>query len=158
MTTAQEVELLRRQLEELNGRMEEVRQQSTNTAMNAAVTEAVRSMGQSVSKPRTEDMGVGKPEPYAPGKDFDDRDFTFNEYASTLDPAYPALLKAARQSTTVMMATAPHEQQSATLLRLLTMLTKIGARKVVRKAGNNSFDGQHGTCRANHDVQVRFQD
>ena len=38
MATAQEVELLRRQLEELNGRMEEVRQQSANTAMNAAVS------------------------------------------------------------------------------------------------------------------------
>ena len=59
-------------------RMEEVRQQSSSTAMNAAVTgltEAVRSMGQSVSKPRKEDMKVGKPEPYAPGKDFEDWDF-----------------------------------------------------------------------------------
>ena len=47
MATAQEVELLRRQLEELNGRTDEVRQQSSNTAMNAAVSglaEAVRSM------------------------------------------------------------------------------------------------------------------
>ena len=42
--------------------------------MNAAVTgltEAVRKMGQSVSKPRPEEMRVGKPEPYAPGKDFE---------------------------------------------------------------------------------------
>ena len=64
--------------------------------MNAAVSvlaEAVRTMGQSVSKPRPEDMRVGKPEPYAPGKDFDDWDFTFNGYAGTLDPAYPAVLK-----------------------------------------------------------------
>ena len=53
-------------------------------------------MGQSVSKPRPEDMTVGKPEPYAPGKDFDDWDFTFNGCAGTLDPAYPALLKTAR--------------------------------------------------------------
>ena len=78
--------------------------------MNAAVTglaEAVRTMGQSVSKPRPEDMRVGKPEPYAPGKDFDDWDFTFNGYAGTLGPAYPALLKTARQSPTVVMAT-PH--------------------------------------------------
>ena len=55
--------------------MIEIRQQSSNTAMNEAVTgltEAVRTMGQSVSKPRQEDMRVGKPEPYAPGKDFDD--------------------------------------------------------------------------------------
>ena len=41
-------------------------------------------------------MRVGKPEPHAPGKDFDDRDFTFNGYAGTLDPAYPTLLKAAK--------------------------------------------------------------
>ena len=98
MATAQEVELLRREFDELNGRMEEVRQQSANTAMNAAVTgltDAGRTMGQSVSKLRPEDLRVGKTKPYAPGKDFDDWDFTFNGYAGALDPAYPALLKAA---------------------------------------------------------------
>ena len=139
--------------------------------MNAAVTgltEAVRTMGQSVSKPHPEDMRVGKPEPYAPFKDFDDWDFTFDGYAGTLDPAFPALLKAARQSPTVVMATPPHDQQSATLLYL-----SHDAHKFVRKAGNNGFEGlqttvpdvrnvrsgrQHGTIRANHDVQVRFQD
>ena len=66
--------------------------------MNAAVTrltEAVRTMGQSVTRPRPEDMRVGKPEPYALGTDFDDWDFTFNGYAGTLDPACPTLLKAA---------------------------------------------------------------
>ena len=48
--------------------------------MNAAVTgltEAVRRMGQSVSKPRPEDMRVGKSEQCAPGEDFGDWDFTF---------------------------------------------------------------------------------
>ena len=137
MASAQEVEILRRELDELTARMEEVRQQSSNIAMNAAVTgltEAVRTIGQSVSKPRAEDMRVGKPEPYAPRKDFDDWDFTFNRHAGTLDPAYPALLKAARPSPTVVMETPPHEEQSATLLYLLTMLTQKGARKVVRKA------------------------
>ena len=55
MTSAQEVEMLRRQLDELTARMEEVRQQSSNTAMTE-LTEAVRTMGQSVSKARPEDM------------------------------------------------------------------------------------------------------
>ena len=59
MATTREVELLRRQLEELNA-------------------DAVRTMGQSVTRPRPEDMRVGKPEPYMPGKDSDDWDFTFN--------------------------------------------------------------------------------
>ena len=80
MASAQEVEMLRRQLDELTAQMIEIRQQSSSTAMNAAVTgltEAVRTMGQLVSRPRPEDMRVGKPEPYAPGKDFDDWDFTF---------------------------------------------------------------------------------
>ena len=129
--------------------MIEMRQQPSSTAMNAAVTglaEAVRTMGQSVSKPRPEDMRVGKPEPYAHGKDFDDWDFTFNGYAGTLDPAYPALLKTARQAPTVVMATPPHEQQSATLLYLLTMLTQKGARKVVRKAGNNGSEAYRQLC------------
>ena len=150
MASAQEVEMLRRQLDELTAQMIEIRQQSSSTAMNAVVTgltEAVRTMGQSVSKPRPEDMRVGKPEPYAPGKDFNDWDFTFNGYAGTLDPAYPAFLKTARQSPTVVMATPPHEQQSATLLYLLTMLTQKGARKVVRKARNNGFEAYRQLCR-----------
>ena len=149
MASTQEVEMLRRQLDELTAQMIEMRQQSSSTAMNAAVSgfaEAVRTMGQSVSKPRPEDMRVGKPEPYAPGKDFDDWDFTFNGHAGTLDPTYPALLKTARQSPTVAIPTPPHEQQSATLLCLLTMLTQKGARKVVRKAGNNGFEAYRQLC------------
>ena len=67
-------------------------------------------------------------------------------YAGTLDPAYAALLKTARQSPTVVMATPPHKQQSATLLYLLTMLTQKGARKVVRKAGNNVFEAYRQLC------------
>ena len=104
MASTQEVEMLRRQLGELTAQMIEIREQSSSTAMTQAVTrltEAVRTVGQSVSKPRPEDMRVGKPEPCAPGKDFDVRDFTFNGYAGTLDPADPALLKTARQSPTV---------------------------------------------------------
>ena len=131
------MDLLRLQLEELNARMDEVRQHSANAAMNAAVTgltEAVRTRGQTMSKPRPEDMRVGKPEPYAPGKHFDDWDFTFRGYAGTLDPAYPTLLEAARQSPIVVTATPPHEQQSATLLYLLTML--------LRKADHNLQKGQ----------------
>ena len=104
-------------------------------------------MGQSVSKPRPEEMRVGKPEPYAPGKDFDDWDFTFNGYAGTLDLAYSALLKTARQSPTVVMATPPHEQHSATLLFLLTMLTQKGARKVARKSGTNGFE-VYSSCKS----------
>ena len=176
MASAQEVEMLRRQLDELTAQTIEMRQQSSNTAVNAAVTgltEAVRTMGQSMSKPRPEDMRVGKPEPYALGKDFDNWDFTFNGYAGTLDPAYPALLKTARQSPTVVMATPPHEQQSATLLYLLTMLTQKGARKSGEKSWKQRFRSlqttvsdvrnvrsgrQHRTVRANHDLQVWFQD
>ena len=130
--------------------MIDIRQQSSSTAMNAAVSglaEAVRTTGLSVSKPRPEDMRVGKPEPYAPGKDFGDWDCTiFNGCAGTLDLAYPALLKTARQSPTVVMATPPHEQQSATLLYFLTMLTQKRARKVVRKAGNNGFEAYRQLC------------
>ena len=155
--------------------MIEIRQQSSSTAMNAAVTvlaEAVRTKGQSVSNPRPEDMRDGKPEPYALVKDFDDWDFTLNGYAGTLDLAYLALLKTARQPPTVVMATPPHEQQSATLLYLLKMLTQKGARKVVRNSGNNGFEAYrqlcpdvrnvrsgrpHGTVHTNHDIQVRFQ-
>ena len=63
MASTREVEMLRRQLDELTAQMIEMHQQSSSTAMNAAVsglTEAVRKTGQSVSKPRPEDMSVGK--------------------------------------------------------------------------------------------------
>ena len=100
MATSREVELLRRQLEELNARMDEVRQQPASAAMKAAVTgltEAARTMGQIVSKPRPEDMSVGKPEPCAHlAKTSMTGTSTLNGYAGTLDPAYPTLLKAAR--------------------------------------------------------------
>ena len=113
MASAQEVEMLRRQLDELTARMEEVRQQSSSTAMNAAatgLTEAVRPMGQSKSRP--EDMRVGKPEPYAPGKDFDVWGLHFQRirvYARSC--LNQTLLKAARLSPTVVMVTPPHERQ-----------------------------------------------
>ena len=99
-------------------------------------------MGQSVSKPRPEDVRVVKPEPYALGKDLDDWDFTFNGYVGSFGLAYFALLKTARQSPTVVMTTLPHEQQVATLLYLLTML----ARKVVWKVGSNGFEGYRQLC------------
>ena len=73
--------------------------------MNAAVTgltEAVRTMGQLVSQSCSDDVRVGKPEPYARGKDFDDWDCTFKGYAGTLDPADPTLLMAVRQSATAV--------------------------------------------------------
>ena len=44
------------------------------------------------------------------------------------------------------MATTPNDQQSATLLYFLTVLTQKGARKVVRKAGNNGFEAYRQLC------------
>ena len=118
--------------------------------MNAVVSglaEAVRTMGQSVSKPRPEDMRVGKLEPYALGKDFDDWDFTFNGYAGTLDPAYLALLKTSEISTNSGDGDSTHtNSRSATLLYLLTMQTLTGARKVMRKARNNGFEACRQLC------------
>ena len=106
MASTQEVEMLRRQLDELTAQMIEIRQQhlaKTLTTGTLLLTDS-------------------------------------------LDPAYPALLKTARQSPTVVMATPPHEQLSATLLYLLTMLTRKGARKVARKAGNNGFEAYRQLC------------
>ena len=63
MATTEEVGfLLKRPVEELNAQMNEMRQPSTNAALNVAVTgltEAARMTGQSVSKPHPEDMRVG---------------------------------------------------------------------------------------------------
>ena len=44
------------------------------------------------------------------------------------------------------MSQAPHEERSATLLYLLTMLTPKEARKVVRNAGNNGFEAYRKLC------------
>ena len=72
MGTSQDVELPRRPLEELNAQMDDVRQQS-------------------VSKQRPQDTRVGTPEPYFPGKEFDDWHFTFSGSPGTHDPANPSL-------------------------------------------------------------------
>ena len=68
MESPQEVEMLRRQIDELTAQMIEVYQQSSSTAMKAVVSglaEAVRTMVQSVSKPRPKGARVRKPEPYS---------------------------------------------------------------------------------------------
>ena len=176
MASAQEVEMLRRQLDELTALMIKIRQQSSNTAMNAAVTgltDAVKTMGQSVSKPRPEDMRVGKPEPYAPGKDIDDWDFTFNGYAGTLDPACPALLKTARQSpnsgdgdsttrTAVCNLAVPthdaHAERSTESREESWKQRFRSLQTTVPDVRNVRSGRQHGTARTNYDVQVRFQD
>ena len=44
-------------------------------------------------------MRVGKPEPCALVKDFDDWNFMFNRYAGTLDPACPALSESSETIT-----------------------------------------------------------
>ena len=138
MAFAQEVEMLRRQFDELTTQMIEIRQQSSRTAMNAAVTgltEAVENSGT---------VGV-ETAPRGHKSRKASWDFTTKGYACTLDPAHPALLNTVRQSP-VVMATPPHEQQSTTLLYLLTMLNQNGARKVVRKAGNNGFEAYKQLC------------
>ena len=168
--------MLRRQLDVLTAHMIEIRQQSSSTATNAAVTgltEAVGTMPQSVSKPRPEDMRVGKPEPYAPGKDFDDWDNTFNGFAGTLDLAYPTLLKTARQSSTVVMATPTtrtavcnlavpthdaHAERSTESREESWKQRFRSSQTTVPDARNVRSGRQHGTVRTNHDVQVRFQD
>ena len=176
MASAQEVEMLRRQLDELTAQMIEMRQQSSNTAMNEAVTgltDAVRTMGQSVSKPRPEDVRVEKQEPYAPGRDFDDSDLTFNGYAGTVDPPYPCLAENSEtitnsgngDSTTrtavCNLAVPSHDthtkgstesREESWKQRFRSLQTTVPDVRNVRSGR------QHGTIRAHHDIQVRFQD
>ena len=116
--------------------------------MNAAVTgltEAVRTMGQSVSKPRPEDMRVGKPEPYAPGKEFDDWDFIqrIRGYARS---CLSCLAENSETITNSGDGDSTTQTAVSNLAVLLTMLTQKGARKVVRKAGNNGFEANRQLC------------
>ena len=89
--TTQEVDLLRRQHEELNARMEDIRQQSANAAVECGSDRTQRGCENDGTVGDETAVRVGKPEPNVPGKDFDDWNFTFNGYAGTLDPAYPGL-------------------------------------------------------------------
>ena len=91
MATTQEVELLRRQLGA----------QCTDGKNPATVCERCYERSSDGTHRRCENDGtVGdetasgrhESQPYVPGKDFDDCDFTFNGNAGTLDPSYPALL------------------------------------------------------------------
>ena len=170
MAPAQEVEMLRRQLDELTAQTIEIRQQSSSTVMNAAVTgltEALRTMGQLVSIPRQEDMRVGKPEPYAPGKDFDDWDFTFNGYAGTLDPAYPenseTIINSGDGDRTAVcnLAVPSHDAHTERSTESREESWKQWFRSLqttVLDVRNVRSGRQHGTVRTNHDVRVRFQD
>ena len=112
------------------------------------------------------------PEPYAPGKDFDDWDFTFVGYAGTLDPAYPALLKNSEtitnsgdgDSTTrtavCNLAVSSHDAhterstesgEESWKQRFRSLQTTVPDVRKVRSGW------QHGTVRANYDIQVWFQ-
>ena len=46
--------------------------ESLRGQFNEAVVGTMRTMGKSASQPRSADLRVGKPEPYALGKDLDD--------------------------------------------------------------------------------------
>ena len=75
MSSAQDMGLLRRELEVVFREMTELRRLSTKPVVNAAVTgwtEALSAMAQPVSKPRLEDRRAVKPEPSVPGRYVDD--------------------------------------------------------------------------------------
>ena len=61
MSSTQDMELLRRELEVVCGEIIELRRQATKLAVDAP-------MAQPVSKPRLEDRRVVKPEPSVPGR------------------------------------------------------------------------------------------
>ena len=115
MASTQELEMLRRQLDELIPQMIEMRQQSVKHCdeRSGDRTHGSRENNGTVgveTAPRGHESESQSRTHLA--QDFDDWDFTFNGCAGMLDPAYPALLKTARQSPTVVMATPPHEQHS----------------------------------------------
>ena len=175
MATTQEVEILRRQLDELTAQMIEMRQ-SSSTSMNAAVTglaEAVRTMGQSVSKQRPEDMRVGKPEPYAPGKDFRRLGFyiqrirgyagsclsCFAEDSETITNSGDG--DSTKRTAVCNIAVPPHDAHTEKSTESGEKSWKQRFRSLqttVPDVRNVRSRRQHGTIRANHDVQVRFPD
>ena len=165
------VEMLRRQRDELTAQMIEMRQRSSSTAMNTAVTgltEAVRTMGQSVSKPRPEDMSRK-----ARAVRTKQRLWRLGLHVQRIRGYSRSCLSclAERQRWWWQLHhTNSSRQPYCTFSRCSH---RKGAQKVVRKAGNNGFEAcrqlclmygtvrsgrQHWTIRANHDIQVRFQD
>ena len=135
MASAQEVEMLRRQLDEPTAQIIEIRQQSSSTAMNAAVTgltESVRTMEQSVSKPGPEDMRVGNQ--------------SRTHLAKTL---MTGILHSTDTRVRSILPIQPCHHTNSSLqpcCTRLTMLTQKGARKVVRKVGNNGFEAHRQLC------------
>ena len=127
-------------------------------------------MGQSVSKPRPEDMRVGKPEPYALGKDFDDCDFTFNGYArsclSCLAENSETITNSGDGDSTTRTAfcnlTVPshdaHTERSTESREESWKQRFRSLQTTVPDVLNVRSGRQHRIVRTNHDVQVRFQD
>ena len=135
MASAHEVEMVRRRrrLDDLTARMEEVRQQSSSTAMIATVIELrkiLKTMEQSAlgSQNRTHLS----------------KTFATGTSRSTHVRVHSILpLNTAKQPPTVVVATPLHEQHSATLWYLLT---QEGALKVLRKTGNDGFGAYRQLC------------
>ena len=123
-------------------------------------------------KPRPEDMRTRKSEPYAPGKDFYDWDFTFNGHAGTLDPAYPTL---AESNETVADSGASYGTTRTAVCDTAVPGHDAHTEKSTQnreKVGNNGFEAhtqlrlmygtsqsgrQHGITRSNYGVQGRYQ-
>ena len=172
MASTQDVEMLRRQLDELTAQMIEMRHQSSSTAMNSAVSglaEAARTMGQSVSKPRPEDMRVGKPEPYAPGRlglyiqricgyarsclsclvENSETITNSGDGDSTTRTAVCNIAVPSHDAHTERSTESREESWKRWFRSLQTTVLDV---RTVRSGR------QHGTLRANHDIQVWFQD
>ena len=119
----------------------------------------------------TSSTGHENRETYVLGKDFDDWDFSVNEFAGMLDPAYPSLLKAAKLSTTTELRTAPNEPQSAVAVFSHEAHAKRSTedceeswrepveayRQLCLLHGTSNPCGWHRAVRADHDIQVHFQ-
>ena len=89
MATTQDLELLRRQLEELNAQMGDKRQtvnERSNERDSDRTHRRCEKDGAVGVKTASSGHDSRKPGPHALGKDFDDWDFTFNGLAGTLDP------------------------------------------------------------------------
>ena len=141
--------MLRRQLDELTAHIIETHQQSSSTAMNAAVTgltEAVRTMGQSASKPAPRGYDSREVRAVRTWPRLWRLGLHIQRIRGYVRSCLSCLAENSETITNSVMATPPHEQWSATLLYLLTMLIQKGARKVVRKAGNNGFEAYRQLC------------
>ena len=143
MATQQDVIELANQLAQVRAELAAVQERAAQpqelVTQLAGIT-AQLAQTQQTRRTGGEDLRLGKPEAYVPGNDYEEWEFTFLGYCGTVDPELPELLRGSRVMSDPVVVPTEQAGRAASVYYMLTMLTKKGARKIVRRVPGNGLE------------------